>query len=461
MKISRDDALAAAGGEAFDVAALPAFWEFSTDSRTLQPGQVFVALRGATFDGHAFVPEALARGAAALVVDDRSALPEGTPALAVRDTTLALLAFGGVARAQSRAKVVAITGSAGKTTTKALLAQLLEHTGFGTVAATVANENNEIGVAKLLLGVPGDAAAIVAELGARHFGEIETLVRAVRPDVGILTNVGDAHLEIMGSPERLAETKWGLFATGAQAVLNLDDATSRARAAGLRPNPEWFGARERVPDEQLPGGRETLIVGRRRLVVRGPSGVASFAVDCRLAGAHNLSNLAAAAAGALALGVPPEQVAAAAGELALPAGRYERLRIGEIELIYDAYNASMSGTLATLGSFALESGGRRIAVLGGMAELGPQAAAMHERVGAAAAECGLALLLLGGEFANDFERGARAAGFPPERLLTFRANGEAIALLRERARPGDLVLLKGSRKYKLEEIREGLRAVYA
>ena len=130
-------------------------------------------------------------------------------------------------------------------------------------------------------------------------------------------------------------------------------------------------------------------------------------------------------------------------------------------MIYDAYNASMSGTLATLGSFAREPAARRVAVLGGMAELGADAASMHERVGAAAAAAGLALLLVGGDFVAELERGARAAGFPAEATLRYRSNAEAIALLRERARPGDLMLLKGSRKYKLEEIREGLRAVYA
>ncbi len=154
-------------------------------------------------------------------------------------------------------------------------------------------------------------------------------------------------------------------------------------------------------------------------------------------------------------------MAAAIPGLVLPAGRYERVRIGDFEVIYDAYNASMSGTLATLDSFSREGAVRRLAVLGGMAELGNDAAAMHERVGAAAAKAGLDWLLAGGEFAAELERGARAAGFPAERTLRFATNAEAIALLRERTRPGDVLLLKGSRRYKLEEIREGLRAVYA
>jgi len=462
MTIERDAAVAASGAQTLGADGLPAEFRISTDTRTLEPGDVFVAVRGATFDGHAFVSDALARGAAAVVVSDGAAVPAGVPALLVRDTTHALLEFARLARLRARAKIAAITGSAGKTTTKELLAQLLARTLGGGVAATPANENNEFGVAKLLLGLDENLAALVVELGARHFGEIEPLVRAVLPDVAILTNIGDAHLEIMGSPQRLAETKWGIFATGAVPVLNSDDAVSRRRANSLERQAEWFAARasDATPHEPL-GARQTIVVGRTRLVVHEPSATRSFDISCDLPGEHNLANLAAAAAGALALGVKAERVAESIAGLALPEGRYERSTIGDFEVIFDAYNASMSGTLATLDSFAREPAARRVAVLGGMAELGDDAPAMHERVGGAAAASGLALLLVGGDFAAELERGARAAGFPAEATLRYASNAEAIALLRERARPGDVLLLKASRKYRLEEIRQGLRAVYA
>ena len=200
MTIERDAAIAASGARALQTWSLPDEFEVSTDTRTLLPGDVFVALRGASFDGHAFVAEAAVRGAAAVVVSDESAVPEGVAALVVADTTAALLAFAGLARARSHAKVVAITGSAGKTTTKALLTQLLQRATEWRVAATFANENNEFGVAKLLLGLDESVEAVVVEFGARKFGEIEPLARAARPDVAVLTNIGDAHLEIMGSP---------------------------------------------------------------------------------------------------------------------------------------------------------------------------------------------------------------------------------------------------------------------
>ena len=176
-----------------------------------------------------------------------------------------------------------------------------------------------------------------------------------------------------------------------------------------------------------------------------------------IAGAHNLTNLAAAAAGAYALGIPVETIAAACGDAALPPGRYERIEIDDFALLYDAYNASTSGMLATLASFAGEPARRRIAVLGSMAELGDDAVAMHERVGAAAARATLDTLLVGGDYADALARGAHLAGFDAAKIVRFARNAEAVAWLAQNARVGDLILLKASRRYKLEEIVEGLR----
>ena len=245
-------------------------------------------------------------------------------------------------------------------------------------------------------------------------------------------------------------------------VLNYDDAVSRKRAPALGERVEWFSVRASGESAHEPlGARQTLLVGRERLVVHERGGSRSFDETGDLPGEHNLaqprrrrssSARARRRAGAGGRGDPRARLTRRALRT-----REHRRACG----IYDAYNASMSGTLATLDSFAREPAQRRLAVLGGMAELGDEAAAMHERVGAAAAQAGLDLLLLGGDFADELERGARGAGFPPERTLRYGSNAEAIALLRERARPGDLVLLKASRRYKLEEVREGLRAVYA
>ena len=442
---------------------LPDELDISIDSRTLGPGQTYLALRGTAFDGHAFVADAVAAGARALVVSDPAAAPAKIATLVVEDTRRALLALGAANRSLCGACVVAITGSAGKTTTKALLAGLFEHAAPGRVSATPANENNEIGVAKLLLSIPRDAAYAVIELGARHPGDIAPLASAARPDVAIVTNIGEAHLEIFGSPEALATTKWAIFATGARPVLGAGDVVSRQRAASLPSPIVWFAPSE-APTRDLPA-TDAWVAFRRVddgyfLVVR-PAGATHEIVESAtiaIAGAHNLANLAAAAAAAYAAGIEPATIARACAFAALPPGRYERIEIGDIEIVYDAYNASTSGTLATLDSFAHERASRRIAVLGSMAELGSEAPAMHATVGGAAARGGLAALLVGGEFAGDVARGARAAGFPSDRIVHFASNDEATSWLAKNTLAGDLVLLKASRRYRLEEIVAGLRA---
>ena len=498
MKIDAAAAVAATGARVIAPDALPVTFDVSTDTRTLAPGDAYLALHGERFDGHDFVTQALERGASLVVVDDAAVVPAGMPALVVAATNAAYLRLGAVARRRSRARVAGITGSTGKTTTKAFLAQILERSAPGRVAATHANENNEIGVAKLLLAIPEDAAYVVAEFGARHPHEIAPLAHAAAPDVAVLTNVGDAHLEIMGNPEVLAQTKWGIFSGGAHAVLSVDDAVSRERSATLQSPIAWFraigsqdghgaedaairmrtgdayvtlfsgervrdahGLEERDPGEHSRWERDRRDVQRGILMVARGREHERYPVKLSVPGDHNLRNVAAAAAAAIALGVPAADVAASLGALELPSGRYERIDLGDIALIYDAYNASMSGTLATLASFASERAERRIAVLASMAELGDDATAMHERVGAAAAVSALAALLVGGEHATDLARGAIAAGFPAGRIVAFAANDDAVAWLRGNAQSGDLVLLKGSRRYKLEEVVAGLRGVPA
>ncbi len=459
---------------------LPRDAQFSTDTRTLAVGDVYVALRGASLDGHAFARDALDAGARVLVVDDAAAVPQGTSALVVRDTTQAYLAFAGVARARLGARVVAVTGSAGKTTTKHALARILEIVQGGRVVATHANENNEIGVAKLFLGAPADSAFVVVEFGARHYGEITPLARVAQPEVGVLTNVGDAHLEIFGSLERLVQTKYGIFATGARAVVPFDaaergivgDAALRADRAAAdrdaragRPR-TYFRSIERgefaafAPPEH--GAALVALEDRHELAIVPHAGARqSFATAVSVAGTHNLRNVAAAAAAVYELGFDGEAIARALEEIDLPAGRYERIALGDAALVYDAYNASMDGMLATLASFAIEPAARRIAVLGSMAELGPDAPAMHARVGAAAARADCAYLLVGGDHAADLARGARSAGYAAARTVTFANNFEAIAWLDAHLEPGDLVLLKASRRYRLEEIVAGLRETRA
>jgi UDP-N-acetylmuramoyl-tripeptide--D-alanyl-D-alanine ligase len=453
MTLTAQQAIAATGGHVRTGDRLPARLRVVTDTRGLQTGDTFLALRGERFDGHKFLQQALERGACACIVEVGADVPAGLPALIVRDAKRAYMDLAAAARAQFAGMVAGITGSAGKTTTKHLLAQLLSvHYGEDRVLASPANENNEIGVSKLLLAAGDAHSALVIEMGARHEGEIAELVQIARPHIGVLTNIGEAHLEIFGSREHLARTKWGLFSQGAQAVLNADDSESSLRASALSAPAVWFGTGEpRLPGVWI-GNANTLVIfsgGTRQ----------ELPVDVRLPGRHNRQNLAAAIAAALLIGMPIESIADTIPLLTLPPGRYQTIAVaGKPRLIYDAYNANTSGMLAALDAFAAEQATRRIAVLASMAELGSDSPAMHERVGAHAARSGLDLLLVGGDYAESMRQGALLAGFSLEQIVPFLDNRSAAAWLREHAQPQDAVLLKGSRKYKMEEIIEELLA---
>ena len=458
MKLTYAEAAVATGAQTFEAGGNPAFIDLTTDTRTLQPGQTFLALHGEHFNGNTFVRDAVERGARLLIVDERAAVLPNVTTLLVPDTTQAYLALAAAARAKFRGKVLAITGSVGKTTTKAFAAQLLA-ARYGTrVLAAPANENNEFGVSKLLLAADNEQHdVLVVEMGARHYGDIAVLTRATQPDLAILTNIGDAHLEIMGSRERLEETKWAIFGTGARAILNAGDVTSIRRAPSLPEPAHWFFAAE--PGGDIPmHGRVSALAGARQWVEIDGERDTVYDVDVRVPGAHNRANLAAAIAAAMEYGVEPELIAHAIAEIELPRGRYERIALpGGVILIYDAYNANAAGMAAALDAFAAETAQRRIAVLASMAELGEGAADLHRRVGAHAAATKVDIMLVGGEFAGELALGARNAGLPSERIVPFLTNEQAASWVRTHARAGDAVLLKGSRKYKLEEIVEELR----
>ncbi len=450
--LSLDRAAQATAGRILRPERFPRVLKIVTDTRALAPGDTFLALRGERYDGHAFIAESIAKGAAALIVEQTAALDTEVPALIVADTKRAYMQSAAAAREDYTGRVAGITGSAGKTTTKHFLAQLLAyHYGNERVLATPENENNEIGVSKLLLRVSEQHRMVVVEMGARHEGDIAQLVRIARPHVGVLTNIGEAHLEIFGSRERLARTKWGLFSQGAQAILSARDTESVLRAASLSAPALWFGA-----GEPIAGG--VWIRDEHTLVLTHVEPSRAFAIDLRLPGAHNHLNLAAAVAAALALGMPVEAISEAIPGLTLPSGRYETIYLAAgPRLIYDAYNANSAGMIAALNAFASEPAQRRIAVLSCMAELGAEAPSMHERVGAHAAQSGLDVLLVSGDYAGSIVAGAMAAGMPRDRIVPYDFNADAVRWLRQHASERDAVLIKGSRKYRMEEIVSALR----
>jgi UDP-N-acetylmuramoyl-tripeptide--D-alanyl-D-alanine ligase len=458
MRLPLHDATIATRAHVLNASALPPTLLVQTDTRAIERGAAFLALRGERFDGHCYVGEAFARGAACAIVDDAEVVPEGRPALVVADTLQAYLDLGALARTRIRGTVVGITGSTGKTTTKQFLLALLRGAGV-PVTATPENENNEVGVAKFLCGLEdGDERVAIVEMGARKYRDLDVLVAAARPDVGVLTNIGEAHLEIMGSRERIAETKWALPSGSRSAVLNLADEASRARAASLATAPMWYG----IDEERAPHGQRAVVIERDAAWTIAADGTTeTHRIAITFPGDHNRRNLAGAFAAALlcvervSANAGAAALARAVGTLTLPHGRYEVVELAnDVRLVFDAYNASLSGTLATLATFGREESERRIAVLGSMAELGTDAPVMHEKIGEIAAKRAH-VVLAGGTFAADTARGVERAG---GNVVRYASNDAAIAWLRENLRSGDAILLKGSRVYKMEQIAEALGA---
>lgn len=429
----------------------------STDSRTLRRGETFVALRGPNFDGHRFVRAALRAGAAALVVDDAAALPAdlGVPAVIVADSKRAYLQGAAAARRSSKSLVAAITGSTGKTTTKAMAAQLIGR--FRRVIATPANENNELGVAKLCYALEDSVDVAIAEFGARHPGEIDTLVEMAAPDVAVLVNIGEAHLEFFRDSEELARTKFAIFSGGARAVCNAADAWTRRLAdeSGLARGALWVRL---CGEAETPGlvleageprdGRVAVTLGASHAFARW-----------HLIGGHHLKDALLAAGAALQCGLRFEEAIAGFADLRLPPGRFEFHSLpGGATAVYDAYNASPTSMQHALRAFTAVPGRRHIAVLGSMAELGAGAASGHEATGAAAAAMRVDALYCGGDHAQALARGALAAGMAPTSVHTYVTNAEIAQTLRDALRPDDVVLLKGSRVQRMEEILNALLA---
>ncbi|TAM77543.1 UDP-N-acetylmuramoyl-tripeptide--D-alanyl-D-alanine ligase [bacterium] len=451
--------------------AFAATVDLSTDTRCIRPGQIYVALSGERFDGHAFVEQARAHGAAGAVVVREAALPSNFPGIVVADTTQAYLACAQAARELYTGQVAAITGSVGKTTTKAFCAALCEAASLGPVLATPANENNEIGVGHLLLRALRDAMTprtLIVEMGARHSGEIEVLCRAARPTVGILTGVGESHLENFPSLESLEETKWGLFATGARPVLSGSDRASLARLSRVLDRAPLLCYAEAPVQRSDPRAGEVCVSAAGEGIVeasyRAPGTAEShtYRTAFPIPGAHHRLDVALALGAVAALGGNLDHAIAALGTLSLPEGRYQAIELPNgANVVYDAYNAAPSSTEAALQTFAARRARRRIAVLASMAELGPDAEELHRRVGACAGALTrrrmLDALLVGGEFSGALEEGAIAGGAPRASITRFASNADATEWLRGHLHPGDAVLLKGSRRYKMEEILEGLR----
>jgi UDP-N-acetylmuramoyl-tripeptide--D-alanyl-D-alanine ligase len=414
----------------------------SIDSRSIAAGDAFFAILGERHDGHDFATAAAAAGAS-LIVASRPVEAPGTTVVRVDDTTAALGRLAADERSRRRRAVVAITGSAGKTTTRALTVAALG--ARFRVAGSTGNLNNQWGLPLSLLRLPDEADAAVLEIGINHPGELAPLARIARPDVGVVTNVGTAHIGFFADQRELAEEKAQVVfetAPSGTGVIHLSSPFLHeiAQRSGRRLVTFDRGGNPDLRADDLSGD----LVGGSRFTVDG--------VPVRLAlwGEHAVLNALAALGAARALGVP---LAEAAPRLAAVApqpgrGRVRRLAHGVV-LVDDTYNSNPSAAKALLAALAASPwDGRRVALLGDMYELGERSPAFHREVGEAAARAGIDLLVTVGAFAHDAAEGARAAGLRD--ALVLDDVPAAAAALAGLLQPGDLVLAKASRGVGLE-----------
>jgi len=452
-----EEVLAATGGELVALGNTTRLTGVTTDSRSLEPGELFVAVQGDAHDGHAYLDQAAARGAAAVLVER---VPDARPScgmIAVRDSLRALGDLAAFHRRRHGPRVVAITGSNGKTTTKEMLnAILVRAFGAERVLSTPGTRNNLVGLPLTLLRLAGDECAAVVELGMNGPGEIWRLAQIAQPDVGVVTCVAPAHLAGLGSIRGVAVAKGELYRRlrpSATAVVNADDPLAAPQADAFPGRKVSFGT--------AGDGKGKVSVGATEIVDHGLDGTEfHLVVDghdelvrLSIPGRHNVTNALAAAAAAHALGVAPDVVKGALESFTPPGMRMEVVQLGSgVTVLNDAYNANPSSMVAALRTLAASRGRRRLAALGDMRELGPDAARAHHDVGKAAAGAALDGLFLLGNHAADVRAGAEEAGFPPERIVVAATHAELGQRLRAACRSGDLLLIKGSRGSAMEEV---------
>jgi UDP-N-acetylmuramoyl-tripeptide--D-alanyl-D-alanine ligase len=425
------------------------------DSRQVRAGDLFVALPGSRTDGSLFAAAAARAGAAATLA--RAGTVFAGPRVEVADPLAALAALGTAVRDRSSATVVAVTGSNGKTTAKDLLAAVL-----ATRLETVANRasfNNEVGLPLTLARIEPGTQAVVVEMGARGPGHIAALARLARPAVGVVLNVGESHLGMFGSREAIAKAKGELVEAlppDGTAVLNGDDPQVAAMADRTLARVVLFGqgaAAAGVRAERV----ELDAEGRARFLLHTPDGTAPATLPAP--GEHLVGCALAAAAAAHVLGIGPADVAAGLAAARLSPMRMEvRRRPDGLTVVNDAYNANPSSMAAALKTLAAlgRQGGRTVAVLGEMAELGPDAAAEHDRIGRLATRLGIDRLVGVGEPGRVMVNAARMEGMWPEEAEAVADPDAALALLTPVLRPADVVLVKASRVVALDRLADAL-----
>jgi UDP-N-acetylmuramoyl-tripeptide--D-alanyl-D-alanine ligase len=418
------------------------------DSRTQQRGVAFAAVHGERVDGHNFVRDVLGNGAPFVVVERTDMVPSGATAVVVDDTVRALGAMATQMRRNMRARVVGITGSTGKTLTKDFTAAALATSS--RVYASPGNLNTEIGVPLVILSAPIDVSLIVLELGARGVGQIAELCAIVRPSIGVITGIGDAHLEVFGSRAAIAETKSELLAVlpaDGLAIVPADDdflalfaSSTDARLACVGPGAHVAYRADRITSDGRTYGRIT-VDGRIVPVVLPVPGRAL------------MRNAAFAIRVALECGIDPDVAAAGIADATLSSWRMQIVQAGGWTIVNDAYNANPTSMASTLRSGRELAGDRPAwAVLGRMAELGDATEAEHRRAGRHVASLGYAGLIAVGTDAADIAQGAGSLG------RTVASIAEAVDAVRTSVPEGGVVVIKASRAVGLEHLVEQLAA---
>lgn len=422
----------------------------STDSRTLQRDDLFVPLRGENFDGHEFIQQAAERGALGAIVEKNwsGEPPNNFALIRVRDTLVAYQTLAANYRASLPLKVIAITGSNGKTSTKDFVAATLGRKF--RVTKTEGNFNNHVGLPQTMLAANREDEIAVWEIGMNHPGEIAALAKLARPDIAIITNIGVAHIEFMGSREAIAEEKGALAEAvppNGTLILNADDPFSesiakRTRAKNILAGIENGSVRATDISQHSTGSEFTILEGAHRCRAQLP-----------VPGIHMVQNAMLAVAAGRLFGLSLEECAVGLASTPLTKARLQIRDIDGIQFIDDSYNAnpdSMKAALRTL--VELDSDGRRIAVLGEMGELGAESERGHREVGEAAAHLRIDELIAIGSLGGAIARAAEKAGLRKSAAVGSQA--EAAELLAQNARPGDLVLVKGSRAARMERVLE-------
>ena len=421
---------------------------WSVDSRTVEPGDLFFALRGPNHDGNAYVTDALRKGAAAAVIDEQDYLRTNDmrPLLIVPNSLVALQQIAAWARNHWGGEVVAVTGSAGKTSTKDVIAEMLSVKM--PAGKTIGNFNNHVGVPLSILRLPAAARVAVLEIGMNHAGEIRDLSAIARPRIGVVTNVGHAHMEAFDSIEGVAAAKRELIEAlpiDGVAVLNADDPLVIRFREVHRGRTITYGLSEGadVRAEQV-----QYTADGARFQVNGVQ------FESRLMGRHSILNLLAGIAVAGLYGIQPDQLTGVVSELSAGAMRGQRFVHNDILILNESYNSNPDAARAMIDVLRETPAKRRIAVLGEMLELGHWAESLHRDVGIYVANCGIDVLVgIRGE-ARHLVDAAREAGQAVDAAFFSPDTTAAGDYLRQIARPGDVILFKGSRGTHVERALE-------